>query len=96
MDFAIDPKFDNLKQMVGWLGRDKLRPLGIEADRQGHALPSDHPFFKEVLAMGLTGGFVGKMKDAAPRPDDDGRGEQDDGRAPHDEGCAPHVDAGWS
>jgi len=81
MDFAIDPKFDNLKQMVGWLGKDKLRPLGIEADRQGHALPSDHPFFKEVLAMGLTGGFVGKMKDAAPRADDDGRVRRTNRRA---------------
>jgi len=81
MDFALDPKFDNLRQMIGWLGKDKLRPLGIEADRQGHALPSDHPFFKEVLAMGMTGGFVGKMKDAAPRPDDDGRVRRTNRRA---------------
>jgi acyl-CoA dehydrogenase len=81
MEFGLDPSFDNLRQMIGWLGKDKLRPLGIEADRQGHALPSDHPFFKEVLAMGLTGGFVGKMGDAAPRPDDDGRIRRSNRRA---------------
>ena len=67
MDFGLDPSFNHLRQMIGWLGKDKLRPLGIEADRQGHALPSDHPFFKEVLAMGLTGGFVGKTFPGLPR-----------------------------
>ena len=73
MDITIDPSFDTLRQMVRRLGKDKLRPLGIEADRSGRALPPDHPFFMEVLAMGLTGGFVGRMKDSAPRADDDGR-----------------------
>jgi len=81
MDFTIDPSFDTLRQMVRWLGKDKLRPLGIEADRSGRALPPDHPFFKEVLAMGLTGGFVGRMKDSAPRADDDGRARRTSRRA---------------
>ena len=71
MDFSIHPSFENLRSMVGWLGRDKLRPLGLEADAQGHALPSEHPFFTEVLELGLTGGFAGKMRE--PRSDDDGR-----------------------
>ncbi len=81
MDFTVDPSFETLRRMVGWLGREKLRPLGIEADQSGHALPNDHPFFKEVLAMGLTGGFVGKMKDNAPRKDDDGRPRRTNRRA---------------
>lgn len=81
MDFAIDPSFQTLRQMVGWIGQDKLRPLGLEADRQGHALPSEHPFFTEVLKMGMTGGFVGKMRDSAPRKDDDGRARRTNRRA---------------
>ncbi|MDP6933355.1 MAG: acyl-CoA dehydrogenase family protein [Myxococcota bacterium] len=71
MDFTMDPSFEKLRQMVAWLGRDKLRPLGMEADALGHALPPEHPFFTEVLELGLTGGFAGKM--GKPRTDDDGR-----------------------
>jgi acyl-CoA dehydrogenase len=71
VNFDIDPSFATLRQMIGWLGKEKLRPLGIEADANGKALPNEHPFFKEVLDMGLTGGFVGKLKDN--RKDDDGR-----------------------
>ena len=74
MNFAIDPSFDTLLQMVRWLGKEKLRPLGLEADRQGHALPSDHPFFTEILNMGFTGGFVGRLRDNRPA------GSSDDGR----------------
>jgi len=71
MDFTIDPSFEPIRQMLGWLGKSKLRPLGIEADLQGGPLDPDHPFFKEVLGMGMTGGFVGKLKDnKAPRKDD--------------------------
>ncbi len=62
MDLSLDPRLDNLRRMVGWLGKEKLRPLGLEADAQGAPLPPDHPFFKESLKMGLTGGFVGKAR----------------------------------
>jgi acyl-CoA dehydrogenase len=71
MDFCPNPKFDKLRTMLRFLGQQRLRPLGLEADALGHALPPDHAFFQEVLAMGLTGGFAGKMREA--RPDDDGR-----------------------
>ena len=57
--------------MICFLGRERLRPLGLEADAQGHALPADHPFFTEVLEMGLSGGFAGRME--KPRKNDDGR-----------------------
>ena len=67
----MDPSFETLRSMLRWLGKEKLRPLGLEADRQGGALSPDHPFFKEVLSMGLSGGFVGKLK--KKRTDDDGR-----------------------
>jgi acyl-CoA dehydrogenase len=71
IDFTVDPSFDTLRQMIGWIGKEKLRPLGLEADAVGGPLPPEHPFFREVLAMGLTGGFVGKVKEQ--RKDDDGR-----------------------
>ena len=74
MDLSPDPKLEGLRRMVGWLGESKLRPLGLQADRTGAALPPDHPFFVEALSMGLTGGFTGKLdKGDKPRPDDDGR-----------------------
>jgi acyl-CoA dehydrogenase len=71
MDFSLPKSFESLRQMIHFLGRERLRPLGMEADAMGHALPPDHPFFSEVLEMGLTGGFAGKME--KPRADDDGR-----------------------
>ncbi len=71
MNFEIDPGFENLRQMIRMLGRERLRPLGLEADAQGGALSPEHPFFQEVLDMGLTGGFLGKTP--KERPDDDGR-----------------------
>ena len=72
MDFDIPSTFEPLRQMVNWIGESYLRPLGIEADRQGGALDPAHPFFKEALKKGLTGGFVGKVRDTE-REDDDGR-----------------------
>lgn len=34
------------------LGREFFRPAGLEADRQGHPLAVDHPFFRRMLDMG--------------------------------------------
>ncbi|MBI2890987.1 MAG: acyl-CoA dehydrogenase [Nitrospirae bacterium] len=39
--------------MTRWMGKEHLRPLGIEADRQGHPHPPDHPFYKMVAEMGI-------------------------------------------
>jgi acyl-CoA dehydrogenase len=35
------------------LGRKRIRAVGLEADRAGTPLPPDHPFFSELLALGL-------------------------------------------
>jgi len=35
------------------LGREHLRPLGIEADRRREPVPADHPFFALAWRMGL-------------------------------------------
>ena len=73
MDFKIPDKFQPLRQMLDWIGESYLRPLGIEADRQGGALDPGHPFFREAIKKGLTGGFVGKLKDTDTPREDDGR-----------------------
>jgi len=69
MDLTIPEPVANLKTMVATLGEKRLRPLGIEADRRGAALPSDHPFFREVLGFGLTGGIAGPLE----KREDDGK-----------------------
>jgi len=61
MDLTIPVSITQMRQMVRWLGKEKLRPLGLEADASGKALPPSHPFFSEVLSLGMTGGFVGKI-----------------------------------
>ena len=70
MDLTLDPGFENLREIIAWLGRDKLRPLGIECDRQGGPLDPKHPFFQEVLEQGLTAGFAGRMDEQRPKSKD--------------------------
>lgn len=36
-----------------WLGKEKLRPIGIECDRNEAPPPPDHPFFMEFMNLGL-------------------------------------------
>lgn len=67
MELTIDPSFEPLRQMLAWLGREKLRPLGIEADQLGRPVPATHPFFREVLELGLTGGFAGRLDNETVR-----------------------------
>ena len=57
MDFRANPKFDKLRMMISFLGRERLRPLGLEADAQGHALDSTHPFFSLDDVRRSPGGF---------------------------------------
>lgn len=56
--------------MLGWLGRQRLRPLGLVCDRAGHALDPGHPFFREVLALGLTAGIAGRLEGAEEGDDE--------------------------
>ena len=53
------PHFDPGPEMaaelgrVRGLGREFLRPLGIEADRKGEAIPAAHPFFQKAWELGI-------------------------------------------
>ena len=54
MDFSLDDATVKRMKMLRSLGRDVLRPLGLECDRQGKPLAADHPFFQRVIDMGLV------------------------------------------
>ena len=53
MDFAIDRATAQRMERLADLGRDHMRPLGIEADRLGRPIPPDHPYFAMLVAMGM-------------------------------------------
>lgn len=52
MDFSVDAATaDRLEEARAW-GRSEMRPAGWEADRAGHPLAEDHPYFARALARG--------------------------------------------
>jgi acyl-CoA dehydrogenase len=53
IDLAIGAELDARLADVRRLGREHLRPLGIEADRNDAPVPPDHPFFATAWHMGL-------------------------------------------
>jgi acyl-CoA dehydrogenase len=54
MWFALDPPTAEHVEQLRAFGRAVIRPLGLERDRLGSPTPPDHPFFRDVLARGLT------------------------------------------
>lgn len=48
-----DEKLSRQLERVRALGKEFLRPLGIEADRKGEAIPADHPFFHMAWRLGI-------------------------------------------
>ncbi|OUS10414.1 acyl-CoA dehydrogenase [Gammaproteobacteria bacterium 53_120_T64] len=52
MDFAIDSATQQRIEKLQELGREHMRPLGIEADKLGRPTPPDHPYFEKLVAMG--------------------------------------------
>ena len=56
IDGATRDAVDRMRRM----GREYLRPLGLEADRLGRAIPADHPFYVECARAGMmAGGMFG-------------------------------------
>ncbi len=51
--FAVDARTQSLLEVVRYLGREYMRPLGLEADRQHAPVPADHPFYRKVWELGL-------------------------------------------
>src|SRR5207248_3109436 len=53
IDLSIDRDLEARLGQVRRLGREHLRPLGIEADSRREPVPPDHPFFALAWRMGL-------------------------------------------
>jgi acyl-CoA dehydrogenase len=53
MDLTLDAATVRRVAAVRALGRDAVRPLGLEADRLGRPIPADHPFFQRLVGLGL-------------------------------------------
>ena len=53
IDLGLDDASSARLDAVRRLGREFLRPLGIEADRNGVPVPPDHPFVATAWRMGL-------------------------------------------
>jgi acyl-CoA dehydrogenase len=53
MDFAIDTATAHRLAAFDKLGREQMRPLGLEADRLGRPTPPDHPYFQTLIGMGF-------------------------------------------
>jgi acyl-CoA dehydrogenase len=49
LDDALRKRLADLRE----LGRTRIRPLGLEADRAGRPVPADHPFYTELIRLGL-------------------------------------------
>jgi len=52
MDFSIDSATQERIEKLTELGREHVRPLGIEADQLGRPTPPDHPYFEKLVGMG--------------------------------------------
>ena len=52
MDFAIDSTTQQRIEKLQELGREHMRPLGIEADKLGRPTPPEHPYFEKLVGMG--------------------------------------------
>lgn len=53
LQLDIDTETRRLLELVRWLGREHMRPLGLEADRRHEPIPADHPFYKLVWDLGI-------------------------------------------
>src|SRR5882724_475203 len=53
IDLSIDRDLEARLDQVRRLGREHLRPLGIEADRRREPVPPDHRFFALAWRMGI-------------------------------------------
>ena len=69
LQFEIDPETSQLLEVIRWLGREYMRPLGLEADRIHQPIPADHSFYKRVwdLGIGRRGWAEEQPNTATPR-----------------------------
>jgi acyl-CoA dehydrogenase len=68
MNLSLDPALRERLERLKQLGRTRIRPAGLEADRAGAPLPPEHPFFGELVRLGL--GRTRWLGGEAPEPGD--------------------------
>jgi len=52
VNLALDPELRRRLDRAREIGRDEVRPVGLEADRLARPIPPDHPYFERCLARG--------------------------------------------
>ena len=70
IDLSLGRDLETQLEHVRRLGREYLRPLGIEADSRREPVPPDHPFFALAWRMGL-GQPLGVEERPAGGPDEE-------------------------
>lgn len=65
----LDKHSRELIEEVRQLGREYMRPMGLESDRTGDPPPADHPFY---LICSRQGGLVSREINEQPDGDEDG------------------------
>ena len=53
MDFSIDEETRAQLEVLREWGEKEVRPVGLEADREGRPIPVEHPFFERCLFVVL-------------------------------------------
>ncbi|MBI4577467.1 MAG: acyl-CoA dehydrogenase family protein [Planctomycetes bacterium] len=71
--FQVPEKVERLLATTRILGRQYLRPLGLEADRQGHAHPPDHPLYAMLAQAGY---MERRLAQEAPEEEDGDAGRE--------------------
>ncbi|MCP4003402.1 MAG: acyl-CoA dehydrogenase [bacterium] len=75
MEFSIDKPMREKLEEARERGRTEVRPVGLEADRLGRAIPVDHPYFLKLIKRGegRTGWPGPGVQAEPPRPGDSTR-----------------------
>jgi acyl-CoA dehydrogenase len=84
MELRIDADTRSAVELVRAIGREYLRPLGIEADRENRPIPPDHPFYALVAKSGyMQQGLGGEGLGGEGRAEGHGEGRgEGDGEGP--------------
>ncbi len=62
IDTQLDGGYENVVMLLRQIGRNHLRPAGLEADRAGAPIPPDHPVFVTFNRLGFRFGLQGTGK----------------------------------
>ena len=76
IDLSLTDEDKELIRALRQLGKNFMRPLGIEYDRKGEPIPPDHPFFKMLAQIGFQERVagIGREMDDSGASDSSGEG----------------------